>query len=82
MVQSPADDLKRLTFVRDYSGFCFNKGYSLAASVYNTSLAYTPASLNSSIRAVEQAVSDYSVPIATAVQDQSARALYQLDHQV
>lgn len=76
------EELKRLTFVRNYSGFCLSKGYTLASCVYNTGLAYTPESVNTSIRAVEQAVTEYSCPIVTAVQDQSARALYHLDHQV
>ena len=80
MVKS--EDLKRLAFVRNYSGFCFSKGCNLASSVYSTGLAYAPAPFNSSVRAMEQAVCNYSFPIVTAVQDQSVRALYQLDHQV
>lgn len=80
--QSNDEDLKRLGFVQSYSGFCFNKSYSMASSVYNTSLAYTPARLNSSVRAVEGAISNYTVPMVTAVQNGSWRALYQLDHQV
>jgi len=82
MVQSSADELKRLAFVRNYSGFCLSKGYSLASSVYNTSRAYTPARLNSSMQAMEDVISEYSSPMIMAVQDQSKRALYQIDHQV
>lgn len=54
----------------------------MASSVYNTSLAYTPARLNSSVRAMEGAISGYTVPVVTAVQSSSWKALYQLDHQV
>ncbi|DBB16509.1 TPA: hypothetical protein ACH3X3_014776 [Trebouxia sp. C0006] len=82
MVQSSADELKRLAFVRNYSGFCLSRGYSLASSVYNTSRAYTPARLNSSMQAMEDVISEYSSPMIMAVQDQSKRALYQIDHQV
>ncbi|DBA76813.1 TPA: hypothetical protein ACH3X2_008832 [Trebouxia sp. C0005] len=82
MVQSSADELKRLAFVRNYSGFCLSKGYSLASSVYSTSRAYTPARLNSSMQAMEDVISEYSSPMIMAVQDQSKRALYQIDHQV
>ena len=81
-VHSNDEDLKRLGFVQSYSGFCFNKSYSLASSVYNTSLAYTPARLNSSVRAVEGVITEYTVPVVSAVQSSSWRALYQLDHQV
>ncbi|KAL3151964.1 hypothetical protein ABBQ32_001089 [Trebouxia sp. C0010 RCD-2024] len=82
LVHSNDDNLKRLGFVQSYSGFCFNKSYSLASSVYNTSLAYTPARLNSSVRAVEGVITEYTVPVVSAVQSSSWRALYQLDHQV
>ena len=82
MVQSSADELKRLAFVRNYSSFCLSRGYSLASSVYNTSRAYTPARLNSSMQAMEDVISEYSSPMIMAVQDQSKRALYQIDHQV
>lgn len=82
LAQSNDEDLKRLGFVQSYSGFCLSKSYSVASSVYNTSLAYTPARLNSSVRAMEGAISDYTVPMVTAVQNSSWRALHQLDHQV
>ena len=81
-MQASSDELKRLAFVRDYSGFYLNKGYSLASCVYSTSRAYTPARLSSSVRAVEDVVSSYGFPVVMAVQDQSKRALHQLDHQV
>lgn len=81
LVQS-SDDLKRLAFVRNYSGFCLSKGYSLASSVYITSRAYTPARLSPSVQAMEDVISSYSSPVIMAVQDQSKRALYQVDHQV
>ena len=80
LVQS-SDDLKRLAFVRNYSGFCLSKGYSLASSVYITSRAYTPARLSLSVQAMEDVISSYSSPVIMAVQDQSKRALYQIDHQ-
>ena len=82
IAQSNDEDLKRLGFVQSYSDFCLSKSYSVASSVYNTSLAYTPARLNSSVRAMEGAISDYTVPMVTAVQNSSWRALHQLDHQV
>ena len=82
LAQSNDEDLKRLGFVQSYSGFCLSKSYSMASSVYNTSLAYTPARLNSSVRAMEGAISDYTVPMVNAVQNSSWRALHQLDHQV
>lgn len=82
LARSNDEDLKRLGFVQSYSDFCLSKSYSMASSVYNTSLAYTPARLNSSVRAMEGTISDYTVPIAIAVQNSSWRALHQLDHQV
>ena len=80
--QTSNEGLKRLAFVETYSGFCFSKGCNLASSVYNTSLAYTPARVHSSVRAVEGVISDYTVPVVTAVQNNSRRALYQIDNQV
>lgn len=82
LVQSNDEGLKRLGFVQSYSGFCLSKSYSMASSVYNTSLAYTPARLNASVRAMEGTISDYTVPMVTAVQNGSWRALHQLDDQV
>ena len=82
LARSNDEDLKRLGFLQSYSGFCLSKSYGMASSVYNTSLAYTPARLNSSVRAMEGAISDYTVPMVTAVQNSSWRALHQLDHQV
>ena len=75
-------DLKRLAFVRNYSGYAVNKGYSLASSVYMTGRALAPASLDSGLRSVEDRISGYSMPLVMAVQDQSMKALSQLDQQV
>lgn len=75
-------DLKRLAFVRNYGGYCMTKGYSLASSVYMTGRALTPARLDSGLRNVEETISGYSMPLVVAVQDQSLKALSQLDQQV
>ena len=75
-------DLKRLAFLRNYSGYCVNKGYSLASSVYMTGRSLAPARLDSGLKTVEQTISGYSMPLVMAVQDQSMKALSQLDHQV
>ena len=75
-------DLKRLAFLRNYSGYCVNKGYSLASSVYMTGRSLAPARLDSGLKTVEQTITGYSMPLVTAVQDQSLKALSQLDQQV
>ncbi|KAK9816682.1 hypothetical protein WJX72_003614 [[Myrmecia] bisecta] len=75
-------DLKRLAFVRSYSGYYWDKGYGLASSVYTTGKSYVPDRLNGSIKAVEETVSEYGTPLVVAVQDKSDQVLHIVDSKV
>ena len=55
-----AYSLKRLGFVRDYSGYYWSKSSGLASQLYNGSKQYAPASLQPHIKTVEDKVSVYS----------------------
>lgn len=74
--------LKRLGFVRDYSGFYWNKSSGLASQLYANSKHYAPASVQPRIKAVEDKVSEYSYPAFTTLQDRSDSVLRVLDSQV
>ena len=74
--------LKRLGFVRDYSGFYWSKGSGLASQLYNSSKKYAPASMQPRIKAVEDKVSEYSHPALVTVQDKSDSVLHVLDSKV
>jgi hypothetical protein len=75
-------DLKRLGFLRSYSGYYWNKGYHIASSVYNTGRAYAPGLLNGSLRVVEDKVSELGTPLLSAVQDRSDKVLRTIDGKV
>ena len=74
--------LKRLDFVRAYSEYYWTKANSIVATVYSNSRALVPSALDSSIRAVEDKVSEIGTPLLTAVQTRSEQVLTSLDRKV
>lgn len=74
--------LKRLDFVRAYSEYYWAKANTIATAVYSNSRALVPAALNSSIRVVEEKVSEFGSPLIAAVQSRSEQVLTSLDRKV
>ena len=74
--------LKRLGFVRDYSGYYWSKSSGLASNAYNSGKQYAPASFQPRIKAVEDKVSEYSHPAFVTLQDKSDSVLHVLDSKV
>ena len=74
--------LKRLGFVRDYSGYYWTKSSSLASQLYNSGKQYAPASVQPRIKAVEDKLSEYSHPAFVTLQDKSDSVLHVLDGKV
>lgn len=74
--------LKRLDFVRAYSEYYWSKANNLVAAVYSNSRALVPSALNSSIRAVEDKVTELGTPLLAAVQSRSEQVLTSLDRKV
>ncbi|KAK9830494.1 hypothetical protein WJX72_012066 [[Myrmecia] bisecta] len=77
-----SQDLKRLEFIRSYSEYCWSKANQLASTVYSTGRAYTPATLDAHLRAVEERVSSFSTPLVCAVTQQTENVLRTLDGKV
>lgn len=78
----PAYGLKRLGFVRDYSGYYWTKSSGLASHLYTSGKQYAPASLQPRIKTVEDKVSEYSHPAFVTIQDKSDSVLHVLDAKV
>lgn len=74
--------LKRLDFVRAYSEYYWSKANNIVAAVYTNSRALVPSALNSSIRAVEDKVTEFGTPLLAAVQSRSEQVLTSLDRKV
>ena len=74
--------LKRLDFVRAYSEYYWSKANNIVTAVYTNSRALVPSALNSSIRAVEDKVTEFGTPLLAAVQSRSEQVLTSLDSKV
>ena len=74
--------LKRLDFIRAYSEYYWAKANTIAAALYSNSRALCPSSLDGSLRAVEDKVSELGSPLLAAVQSRSEQVLTSLDRKV
>lgn len=74
--------LKRLDFVRAYSEYYWSKANNIVTAVYTNSRALVPSALNSSIRAVEDKVTEFGTPLLAAVQSRGEQVLTSLDRKV
>jgi hypothetical protein len=79
---SSASDLKRLEFLRTYTGYFVGKGYDLAFTLYSNGKSYAPARIEPAVKAVEDKVTEYGTPLVNIVQDQSESILKTLDTKV
>lgn len=81
-VQTADKGLKRLGFVKGYSGYVYSRSLDLSSSLYSKTTSFVPGSLKPSLKRIEDLASDYAGPVFHSVQDSSSKALTYADGQV